>query len=63
MDVRLDSSNFTARALRQESFTDVARHGVPSWRSKTTGRWSSKKWMKDIAKLIGFSVSTSLDEV
>ena len=71
MNVKLDPSNYTAHTLRQGGCTDMARHGVPSWRIQMTGRWSSKKWKKiyintdwrDIAKLSGFSVSNLLDQI
>ena len=71
MDIKLDPSNYTAHTLRQGGCTDMARHGVPSWRIEMTGRWSSKKWKKtyintdwrDIAKISGFSVSTLLDQI
>ena len=71
MNVKLDPSNYTAHTLRQGGCTDMARHGVPSWRIQMTGRWSSKKWKKiyintdwrDIAKLSGLSVSTLLDQI
>ena len=44
MDIKLDPSNYTSHTLRQGGCTDMARHGVPSWRMEVTGRWSSKKW-------------------
>ena len=67
--IKLDPSNYATHTLRQGGCTDMARHGVPSWRMEMTWRWSSKKLKKtyinadwrDIAKLSGFSVSTLLD--
>ena len=40
MNIKLDPSNYTANTLRQEGCTDMARHGVASWRIEMTGRWS-----------------------
>ena len=71
MNIKLDPSNYTAHTLRQGGCTDMARHGIPSWRIEMTGRWSSKKWKttyintdwRDIAKISGFSVTELLDQI
>ena len=68
VDVKLNSSKYTAHTSKQEGCTDMARRGVPSWRIEMTGRGSSKKQQKihieidwrDVAKLGGFSVSTPI---
>ena len=38
IDVKLAPSNYTTHTLRQESCTDMARHGVLSWHIEMTGR-------------------------
>ena len=70
-NIKLDASNYAAHTLRKEGCTDMARHGVSSWRIEMIRRWSSKKWKKiyinadwrGTAKLSGFSVSTLLDQI
>ena len=73
MNVKMAPTNNTAHTIRQGSCTDMARHGVPSWRIQIemTGRCASKGWKKmcfntvwrDVAKLSGFTISSSLDQM
>ena len=47
-DVKLDPSNFAAYTLRQGECTDMATHGVPSWRIEMTERCINKKMEENV---------------
>ena len=69
--IKIDPSKYTPHTLRQGGCTDMARHGVPSWRIEMTGRWRSKMWRKtyintdwrDMAKLSNHTVTELLDMI
>ena len=71
LNLNMDPKKYTPHALRQGGCTDLARHGVPSWRIEMKGRWRSKMWRhtyintdwRDMAKLAGCTVSDLLKKI